>query len=69
VDRLADDDSASGETLVIDGRVTVKVVKVVGDQVKVGIEAPREIDVYREELLTESPRAAEARSPEGERPH
>ena len=42
----------SGESIVIDGRIHVKVVRVEGDVVKVGIEAPHDVPV--QVLATES---------------
>ena len=41
----------SGESLIIGDEVTVTVVEVRGNQVKIGIEAPDSIKIYREELL------------------
>jgi carbon storage regulator len=41
----------SGESLIIGEEVVVTVVEVRGGQVKIGIEAPPEIYVYRKELL------------------
>ena len=41
----------SGESLIIGDEVTVTVVEVRGNQVKIGIEAPESVKVYREELL------------------
>ncbi|MGF1483042.1 MAG: carbon storage regulator CsrA [Opitutales bacterium] len=38
------------EAVVIDGRIEVRITKVEGDVVKIGIKAPREISVYRKEL-------------------
>lgn len=38
------------EAIVIDGRVTVTVVAVKGNRVKLGIEAPAEIGVHRREI-------------------
>jgi carbon storage regulator len=38
------------EQIVIDGRITVTVVKVKGKVVRLGIEAPREVPIRREEL-------------------
>lgn len=43
----------SGESLVIDGRIVVKIVRVDGDTVKVGIEAPSDIPVHRQEVYLE----------------
>jgi carbon storage regulator len=42
-----------GESIVIDGRITVKIVRLEGDMVKVGIEAPREVPVHRQEVYDE----------------
>jgi carbon storage regulator len=39
-----------GETIVIVGRVTVTVLAVDGDRVKLGIVAPSEVPVHREEV-------------------
>ncbi len=39
------------ESIVIDGRITVTLVEVQGNKVRLGIEAPREIPVHRAELL------------------
>lgn len=42
-----------GESIVIDGRITVKVIRVEGEAVKLGIEAPLEIPVHRQEVYDE----------------
>lgn len=42
-----------GESIVIDGRIHVKVMRVEGDAVKLGIEAPSEIPVHRQEVYEE----------------
>lgn len=39
-----------GETLMIDDNVTVTVLGVQGNQVRVGINAPKEVSVHREEI-------------------
>jgi carbon storage regulator len=42
-----------GESLVIDGRITVKILRVEGDVVKVGIDAPATVPVHRQEVYEE----------------
>ena len=42
-----------GESIVIDGRIIVKVVRLEGEMVKLGIEAPAEIAVHRQEVYDE----------------
>ncbi len=42
-----------GESIVIDGRIHVKVMRVDGDVVKLGIEAPMEVPVHRQEVYEE----------------
>ena len=42
-----------GESIVIDGRIVVKIVRLEGDTVKVGIEAAREVPVHRQEVYDE----------------
>ena len=44
-----------GESIVIDGHIQVTVVEIRGDRIRLGIEAPRDVAVLREEL---SPRTA-----------
>lgn len=45
------------QALVIDGRIVVTVLEVEGDRVKLGIEAPPEVGVLRQELCDEVRRA------------
>lgn len=42
-----------GESVIIDGRITVKIMRVDGDVVKLGIEAPLEVPVHRQEVYDE----------------
>ena len=46
-----------GESIVIDGRIKVTVVRVEGEVVKVGIEAPAEVPVHRQEVYDEIQRS------------
>lgn len=42
-----------GESIVIDDRIIVKIMRVDGDTVKVGIEAPASVTVHRKEVHEE----------------
>jgi carbon storage regulator len=41
---------SEGESVIIDGKITVTVVRVDGGRVVLGVEAPREIPVHRAEI-------------------
>ena len=47
----------SGESIVIDGRIHVKIVRVEGEVVKVGIEAAADVPVHRLEVYEEIQRS------------
>jgi len=38
------------ESIIIDGRIVVKVLRIEKDTVKIGIQAPSELPVHREEI-------------------
>lgn len=42
-----------GESIVIGNNVTVTIVEVRGDQVRVGVDAPRSVQVHRDEVFRE----------------
>jgi carbon storage regulator len=42
-----------GETIVIDGRISVKIMRLEGELVKLGIEAPADVPVHRQEIYVE----------------
>jgi carbon storage regulator CsrA len=42
------------ETVVIDGRITIKVLHIKGSTIRLGIEAPPEMNIQRGELLVEA---------------
>jgi carbon storage regulator len=41
------------ENIVIDGRIIVKIVRTEGNMVKLGIEAPADVPVHRQEIYDE----------------
>lgn len=47
------------EKIVIDGNIVVTVVKIDRNQVRIGIEAPGDVRVFREEILGSSARRAD----------
>ncbi|MCY4611365.1 MAG: carbon storage regulator CsrA [Gammaproteobacteria bacterium] len=53
-----------GESLIIDDRVTVTVMGLKGNQVRLGIDAPKDIRIYREEIF---PRDASNQAQESEK--
>jgi carbon storage regulator len=46
-----------GESIVIDGHIRVKVMRLEGDVVKLGIEAPATVPVHRQEVYEEIQRS------------
>ncbi len=56
-----------GESIIIGDRIEISVVDIKGDQVKLGITAPREVKVFRQEVyreIQEENRRAAAARPE-----
>jgi carbon storage regulator len=49
----------TNEGIVIDGKIKIVILKVQGNVIRIGIEAPREIPVMREELIAEPIRIAD----------
>jgi carbon storage regulator len=46
-----------GESIVIDGHIRVTVMRVEGEAVKIGIEAPAQVPVHRQEIYDEIQRS------------
>ena len=42
---------SSDESIIIDGGIKITVLEIRGSQVKIGIDAPKEVKVYREEIV------------------
>lgn len=56
------------EAIIIDGNIEIKVLEIIGDKVRLGISAPKEIEIYREEVymqVSDSNRSATQASQEG----
>ncbi len=47
------------QQIVIDDNIVVTVVAVRGDRVRLGIEAPRDVSVYRSELAAAKPQVSD----------
>lgn len=46
-----------GESIVIDGQIIIRIMRLEGDVVKIGIDAPIEIPVHRQEVYDEIQRS------------
>ena len=57
-----------GETLMIGDEVTVTVLGVKGNQVRIGVNAPKDVSVHREEIYERIKREQEAAGGEGAAP-
>lgn len=53
-----------GETLMIGDEVKVTVLGVKGNQVRIGVDAPRDVTVHREEIYDRIKKEKEQESPE-----
>lgn len=55
-----------GETLMIGDNVSVTVLRVKGNQVRLGVNAPRDVSVHREEIYERIRKEADAKDIAGE---
>ena len=62
----------AGERIMVGDEITIEVMEIVGNSVRIGISAPRSVPVYREEIYTavrdENRAAADSASVELPRP-
>ena len=42
-----------GESLVINNNIEISILEVRGDQIKIGITAPKDVPIYRKEVYTQ----------------
>lgn len=49
-----------GEAIVINNNIEISILEVKGDQVKLGISAPKEVPVYRKEVYVQIQEANQA---------
>lgn len=57
----------TNESIIINGNITVTVLEIRGDHIRIGIDAPREITIHREEIhaeLVEANRKAAETTPD-----
>lgn len=50
------------QNIIIDGKIILRVLRVGRDNVKIGIEAPLDIPIHREEILNKKPKEAPSSS-------
>lgn len=53
------------ESIVIDNDITIVVVEIRGDKVRLGVEAPKEVPVHRREVFDAIHRDEQGKKPDG----
>jgi carbon storage regulator len=56
----------AGESIIIGDDIEVRVLTIAGDRIRLGIRAPREVPVYREEIYLELAQERSRRSSRAE---
>ena len=49
-----------GEALVINNNIEITILEIRGDQIKIGIQAPKEVPIYRKEVYLQIQKENEA---------
>jgi carbon storage regulator len=44
----------TGEGIVMDNDISISILSIDGDRIRIGIQAPKEMRIYRSELLSET---------------
>ncbi len=55
---------SAGDEVVLSGNITIKIVEITRGMVRLGIEAPREIRIFRNELVAEQAIARQTKLPQ-----
>lgn len=50
----------TNESIIVNGNITITVLEIRGDHIRLGIDAPREITIHREEIHAELAKANKA---------
>lgn len=58
----------ANETIIVDDAIEVTVLEILGDRVKIGINAPRDVPIVRQELLHQARDNHRAAVPSAESP-
>lgn len=60
MNRNAGIDKKKGEALVINNNIEITVLEIRGDQIKIGISAPKDVPIYRKEVYLQIQQENEA---------
>lgn len=51
MNRNAGIDKKKGESLVVNNNIEITILEIRGDQIKIGISAPKDVPIYRKEVF------------------